>query len=227
MAGAVARKLLAGTGIEVLGHTVAIGGIEAGPADIDGIRRSAENALRCADPAAAALMEEAVRQAREAGDSLGGIVEAVALDVPAGLGEPVFGGLDAELAKAMMCIPAVKGVEFGAGFSAAMLKGSGNNDAYFIDKGEIKAATNNAGGISGGISNGMPIILRVAVKPTPSIAREQRTVDITTKKETVISVGGRHDACIVPRAVAAVEAMMAVTLCDMARLAGLLPEVLK
>ena len=227
MAGAVARKLLAGIGIEILGHTVKIGGTGVGKAGIDDIRKAAGNALRCADPAAAAEMNEAIRQAREEGDSLGGIVEVVALNVPAGLGEPVFGGLDAELARAVMCIPAVKGVEFGAGFGAAELKGSGNNDAYSIVNGAISSATNHAGGISGGISNGMPVVLRAAVKPTPSIAREQKTVDIINMKETVISVGGRHDACIVPRAVAAVEAMTAVTLCDMARCAGLIPEVLK
>ena len=135
--------------------------------------------------------------------------------------------LDGELAKALLAIPAVKGVEFGAGFAAARLKGSENNDAFTIKNGKIVTTTNNAGGILGGISNGMPLVVRVAVKPTSSIAIEQETVDIEKMKETTITVGGRHDVCIVPRAVPVVEAMIALTLCDFALQAGLIPRVLK
>ena len=227
MAGAVARKLLGTIGVEVAAHTVEIGGISAAPADFTAIKeKAATDALRCADPAAAAKMTELITKTKDAGDSLGGIVEGMAVNVPVGLGEPFFDNLDGDLARALFSIPAVKGVEFGAGFGAARLTGSGNNDEFTLRDGRVVTTTNNAGGILGGISSGMPVIVRVAVKPTPSIAREQNTVDIQNMKEAVITVGGRHDACIVPRAVAAVEAMMAVTLCDFALRAGLIPRVL-
>jgi chorismate synthase len=146
--------------------------------------------------------------------------------MPVGLGEPVFDTLEGELAKALFAIPAVKGVEFGSGFSAARMRGSENNDPFTIDNGRIVTKTNNAGGILGGISNGMPLLVRVAVKPTPSIAREQETVDIDKMEKASIEVKGRHDACIVPRAVPAVEAMMAVTLCDFAMRAGVISKII-
>jgi len=144
-----------------------------------------------------------------------------------GLGEPVFDTLDGELANALFAIPAVKGVEFGSGFSVASKRGSENNDPFTIRDGKIATVTNNAGGILGGISNGMPIVVRVAVKPTSSIAKDQRTVDLKNMENTTLSVKGRHDVCIVPRAVAVVESMMAATLCDFAIRAGLLPRVIK
>ncbi len=228
MAGAVAKKILDTVGIEVLAHTVEIGGITASSGDYTAIREKSENdSLRCADPAAAVKMTELISGVREAGDSVGGIIEGIALNVPAGLGEPVFKTLEGELAKAMLAIPAVKGVEFGAGFAAARLKGSENNDSFQVDNEKITTSTNNAGGILGGISNGMPVVLRVVVKPTPSISIEQATADIKKMENTSITVGGRHDACIVPRAVVAVEAMMAVTLCDFALRAGIIPRVIK
>jgi chorismate synthase len=143
------------------------------------------------------------------------------------LGEPVFDTLDGDLAKALLAIPAVKGVEFGSGFSAARKKGSENNDPFTIKNGKIVTVTNNAGGILGGISNGMPIVLRVAIKPTSSIAKSQPTVNIKDMENASLTVKGRHDVCIVPRAVAVVESMMAVTLCDFAMRAGLIPRVIK
>ncbi len=228
MAGAIARKLLELKGIEVLAHTVEIGGIKAQPKETDEIRRNIEgNALRCADPAAAEKMLQAIEKARAEGDSLGGIIEAVALNVPTGLGEPVFDTLEGDLAKALFAIPAVKGVEFGSGFSAATKRGSENNDPFAIENGKIVTLTNNAGGILGGISNGMPVVLRVAVKPTPSIGKEQDTIDMEKMKPATLSTRGRHDACIVPRAVPVVAAMMATTLCDFAIRAGTIPEVIK
>ena len=228
MAGAIARKLLNLAGIEIIAHTVEIGGITASTGDYAAIRKQSENdALRCADPAAAVRMTELISGIREAGDSVGGIIEGIALNVPAGLGEPVFETLEGELAKALLAIPAVKGVEFGAGFSAARMKGSENNDSFVVENDKIATPTNNAGGVLGGISNGMPVVVRVAVKPTPSISTEQTTADIKNMENTVIAVGGRHDACIVPRAVVAVEAMMAVTLCDFAMRAGIIPRVIK
>jgi chorismate synthase len=228
MAGAIARKLLATIGIEVIAHTVAIGGITAKPVAIEEIKKKALKAsLFCADTQAAKKMIARIDEIKKEGDSLGGVIEGIAINVPAGLGEPLFDNLDGELAKALFAIPAVKGVEFGAGFAAAGKKGSVNNDPFIIRDGKIGTSTNNAGGILGGISNGMPLVIRVVMKPTASIAIEQTTVDADAMKETTIKVGGRHDICIVPRAVPVVEAMMAVTLCDFAMRAGLIPGVLK
>ncbi len=228
MAGAVARKLLNLIGVEIFAHTVAIGGVTAGSVDYAEIKKKiAKDSLFCADPAASKKFAALIDETKAAGDSLGGVIEGVALNVPVGLGEPLFDNLDGELAKALFAIPAVKGVEFGAGFAAAHLKGSENNDPFVVKNGRIITTTNNVGGVLGGISSGMPLAVRVAVKPVASIAIEQKTVDIKKMKETTIKVGGRHDVCIVPRAVPVVEAMMAVTLCDFARRAGLIPGVIK
>ena len=228
MAGALAKKLLNLVGIEVLAHTVAIGGIKAKPMAFEEIIKSVEsNPVRCADPDAAEAMVRAIEKAKEDGDSVGGIIEGVALNMPVGLGEPVFDTLDGDLAKALFAIPAVKGVEFGSGFSAAGKRGSENNDPFTIRNNRIVTTTNNAGGILGGISNGMPIVVRVAVKPTSSIAKSQETVNMKSMESASLTIKGRHDACIVPRAVAVVEAMMAVTLCDLAMRAGLIPRVIK
>ena len=228
MAGAIAKKLLGRLGVDVFAHTVEIGGIKAQPKELTEIKESArKNPLWCADQDAAEEMARLIEKTREEKDSLGGIIEGVALNVPAGLGEPVFDNLDGDLAKALLAIPAVKGVEFGAGFSAARKRGSENNDLYTIRDGRIVTVTNNAGGILGGVSNGMPVVVRVAVKPTASIAKGQPTVNVEKMAEVSLAVGGRHDVCIVPRAVPVVEAMMAVTLCDFALRAELIPRVIK
>jgi chorismate synthase len=228
MGGVVAKKLLAVLGVEILAHTVEIGGIKAKAADLKGTKKlAAKDPLGCADAAASQKMQTLILKTQKAGDSLGGIIEGVALNVPAGLGEPVFDGVEGELSKALFAIPAVKGVEFGAGFKVAQMKGSENNDAFEIKNGKILTKTNNAGGILGGITNGMPIVVRIAVKPTASIGLEQETVNIKAMKNTTITVGGRHDTCIVPRAVPVVEAMMALTLADLALRAGKIPGVLK
>ncbi len=228
MAGAVAKKLLKLIDIEVLAHTIEIGGVRAATKGLDEIRVNvARNPLKCADLAAAAEMARVIEQVKGASDSVGGIIEGLALNVPVGLGEPIFDTLEGDLAKALFAIPAVKGVEFGSGFSVAGEKGSENNDPFTITDGKIVTVTNNAGGILGGISNGMPIVLRVAVKPTPSIARSQETIDIKKRQNASLVVEGRHDSCIVPRAVPVVEAMMAVTLCDFALRAGLIPRVIQ
>ena len=227
MAGAIAKKLLASIGIEVLAHTIEIGGIKAVEKGYDEIKETVEiNTLRCADPEAAEEMMKVIEKARAEGDSVGGIIECFAINIPAGLGEPVFDTMEGDLAKAMFSIPAVKGIEFGSGFSSARKKGSENNDPFRIKKGKVITATNNAGGILGGISNGMPVVLRVVVKPTPSISKKQDTVDLKTMTDSIIEISGRHDACIVPRAVPVVEAMVAVTITDFARRAGIIPEVI-
>lgn len=227
MAGVVAQKLLSVIRVEILAHTVEIGGIKTKPLSLSALRRADDNPLKCADPAATIRMLKAIEQARSEGDSLGGIIEGMALNVPAGLGEPVFDTLEGDLAKALFAIPAVKGVEFGAGFSAAKMKGSENNDPFIIKKGKIQTIGNNAGGILGGISNGMPVVVRVAVKPTPSISKTQNTVNIKTMEGAELDIRGRHDTCIVPRAVPVVSAMMSIVLCDFAMQAQLIPEVLK
>jgi chorismate synthase len=228
MAGAVAKKLLNLIGIEVLAHTVEIGEIKAEVKEFEDIRKNVENnSVRCADLKAAQAMARVIEKVKEEGDSIGGIVEGIALNIPVGLGEPFFDTLDGELAKALFAIPAVKGVEFGSGFSVAGKRGSENNDPFIMKNGKIVTATNNAGGILGGISNGMPIVVRVAIKPTSSIAKSQETVNIKNIESASLAVKGRHDVCIVPRAVAVVESMIAVTLCDFAMRAGLLPRVIK
>ncbi len=228
MAGAIAKKLLNRLGIEVLAHTIQIGGIKADSRGFDEIRENVDqNPLKCADLKAAEEMSRAIEKVKEDGDSIGGIIEGMALNVPVGWGEPVFDTLDGDLAKALFAIPAVKGVEFGSGFSAARKRGSENNDPFTISNGKIETVTNNAGGILGGISNGMPIVVRVAIKPTSSIAKSQQTVNLKDMESARLMVKGRHDVCIVPRAVAVVESMMAVTLCDFAMRSGFIPEVIK
>jgi chorismate synthase len=228
MAGAIARRLLSLIGIEVIAHTVEIGGITTQPKSFDEIRQNtAKNPVGCADAETAQRMTKAIEEAKWQGDSLGGIIEGIVLGMPVGLGEPVFDNLDGELAKALFAIPAVKGVEFGSGFNTARKKGSENNDQFIIEKGKVITTSNNAGGILGGISSGMPLVVRVAIKPTASITKEQQTVDISKMTNAQLEVKGRHDACIVPRAIVVVESMMAVTLCDLALRAGKIPKVIK
>jgi chorismate synthase len=228
MAGAVAKKLLSAFDVEVLAYTQTIGSVKMEkPVGLAEIRERYETAVRCPDLACAEAMEEAIVEARKEGDSLGGIIACLALNVPAGVGEPLFDALDADVAKILLAVPAVKGVEFGAGFKAAELKGSENNDAYRMQGGKVVTLTNNAGGILGGLSSGMPIVVRVAVKPTSSIAKEQRTVNLRSKENAKIQVKGRHDPCVVPKAVPVVESAVAIILADHMIRAGLIPKVLK
>ena len=209
-AGAIARKLLARKRIKIIGYTKQIGPYTARKMDFKQIEK---NIVRCPDKKMAQKMVEHILDARKKGNSVGGVVELVAKGVPAGLGEPVFDKLDADLAKAMMSIPAVKGIEFGIGFEAANMYGSECNDPYTVKGNKIITNTNNAGGIHGGISNGSDIVLRMVVKPTSSINRPQDTVTVDGKKAK-IRVEGRHDPCVSPRAVPIAEAMMALTLID-------------
>lgn len=214
-AGAIAKKILAGRAIQILGHVVEVGGIRARKVSVEEITSNAErNAVRCADLEAARRMEALIKGVKAEVDSVGGIVEVCALGVPAGLGEPVFDKLDAELAKALMSIGAVKGVEIGAGFEAARLKGSEMNDEFYIKEGRIRTRTNNAGGLLGGISTGEPVICRIAVKPTSSISKPQRSVDMEKMEDMEIRIKGRHDPCICPRIVPVAEAMVALVLVD-------------
>ena len=215
-AGAIAKKLLSEKGIEILGHTKEAAGIAVGREISHGkIRENIEkNPMRCADLKVAKEMEKRVLEASAKGDSTGGIVEVIALNVPAGLGEPVFDKLDAEIAHALMSIGSVKGVEIGVGFEAARMRGSKMNDPLVIRKGKIMSTTNNSGGILGGISTGMPIIARIAVKPTPSIMKAQRTIDVARMEEVELKLEGRFDPNICPRIVPIAESMLAIVLVD-------------
>jgi chorismate synthase len=230
-AGAVAKRLLAETlGVRVVAYTKEIGGVEAQDMPLTDACKCKDiiysNPVRALDLDRAEEMEEEIRSARDKGDSVGGIIECAVLNVPAGLGEPVFDKLSADLAKAICSIPAVKGVEFGAGFAAARMKGSEMNDQFDFVPCRVMTRTNKAGGLNGGISNGMPIVLRVAIKPTASISREQETVDLKTKKKSKIKIEGRHDPCIVPRAVPIVEAMVALVLADHGLRGGMIKRTL-
>jgi chorismate synthase len=229
MAGAIAKKLLSKFNVDVLAYTKAIGKVKLDKAlcheEIS--KRKYETSVRCPDLACAEAMEEAIVKARQEGDSLGGVIECIALDVPEGIGEPLFDALDADIAKVLLLVPAVKGVEFGGGFASAELKGSENNDIYQMRNGKVVTLTNNAGGILGGLSSGMPITVRVAIKPTSSIGGEQRTVNLSKMEDATIKVSGRHDPCVVPKAVPVVESAMAITLADHMIRAGVISKVLK
>ena len=228
MGGAIARKLLESTlKIEINSFTSQIGKIRMRKAFN---KRMAEqiykNETRCPDEDTAKEMRASILDAKSRGDSLGGIIESVATNIPVGLGEPIFASLESDLSRAIFSIPSVKGVEFGSGFDGAQLYGSENNDLYTIKRGKIVTETNNSGGILGGISNGMPITMRVAFKPASSIAQAQKTIDIRTKEETTLRVKGRHDPCVVPRAPPVVDSLVALTIADHALMAGAIKPVL-
>jgi chorismate synthase len=205
-AGAIAKKLLARRGVSIFAYTREAAGITCQSVDTDVIE---QNPMRACDLDAAAEMAKRIAELRDAGDSAGGIVECVSVGLPAGLGEPVFDKLDADLAKAILSIGAVKGIEFGMGFDAAQMRGSEHNDNMDADG----FVTNHAGGVLGGISTGEPLIFRLAVKPTSSVSVEQQTVTIDGE-ETPIRTEGRHDPCICPRIIPVVEAMTAIVLED-------------
>jgi chorismate synthase len=216
-AGAVAKKLLSVEGIEIAGCVSELGGIKADIVyyDITELQSKIQsNPIRCPDQNAAKKMMEFLDEVRMEGDSLGGIVEVVAIGVPPGLGEPVFDKLDADLAKALMSLGAVKAVEIGAGLSSAGLYGSQMNDPIVFRDGLVDFMSNNAGGILGGISTGAPIFCRIAVKPTPSISKKQNTIDLRSGEEVEIEIKGRHDPAIPPRIVPVAESMVALVLVD-------------
>jgi chorismate synthase len=191
IAGGICLQILQGMGVEIHARIVSIAG-------------------NCDE----ATMFDEIDRAREDGDSVGGVIECVCTGLPAGVGEPMFGGLENRIAQAVFGIPAVKGIEFGAGFAAAGMRGSENNDPFYFDGGGVKTRGNNHGGILGGISSGMPVVFRAAFKPTPSIAREQQSVNMATGEDVSLVIHGRHDPCIVPRALPCVEAAAAVAIYD-------------
>ena len=214
VAGAIAKQILLQEGIVIQAYTAQVGNIrlEGTYNDYD-LNIAETNPVRCPDPEKAAEMEALIKEIKAKGDTIGGIITCVAKGVPVGLGEPVFGKLHAALGAAMLSINAAKGFDYGIGFDAPLYKGSGQNDIFFNDSGKINTHTNNSGGIQGGISNGQDIYFRVVFKAVSTILMEQNTVDINGQ-DMVIKARGRHDSCVLPRAVPVVEAMTAMTLLD-------------
>ena len=219
VAGGIAGQILARRGIFVGAHLAAVGTEEDEifPLHPTGelFRAVAAKPFPTLSDAAGERMQRVILDAREAQDSVGGIIECAAIGLPAGVGEPMFDGVENRLAAALFGIPAVKGVEFGAGFGSARLRGSENNDALRVENGRVVTETNRAGGILGGITNGMPLTLRVGIKPTPSIGQKQKTVSLSRMENTELTVHGRHDPCIAHRAVPVVEAVTACVLLDL------------
>lgn len=220
IAGGIAIQILKRRGVEIAAHIRSIAGAEDRPFDammesektLQGLKNKKFPVL---EDDAEGKMREVIMQARAEGDSVGGVVECMVTGLPVGVGDPMFGGVEGRLAAALFGIPAVKGVEFGAGFEVARMRGSENNDPFVVENGKIMTTTNHAGGILGGITTGMPVVFRLAFKPTPSISREQDSISLSRGMGEKLVVEGRHDPCIVPRAVPVVEATAALVLLDM------------
>ncbi|MBO4339282.1 MAG: chorismate synthase [Clostridia bacterium] len=219
IAGAIASSILSQSGIEIGAHILkikdvadsAFDSVNIAPDELKSIKKKAFPVI---DDLKGEEMIETILSAKERGDSVGGIIECAVVGLPAGVGSPMFDGLENVISKAVFAIPAVKGIEFGSGFEGSSLFGSENNDAFTVKDGKIKTETNNHGGILGGISSGMPLVFRLAVKPTPSISVPQKSVNLKTLKEETLEINGRHDPCIVPRAVPVAEAITAFCLLD-------------
>ena len=216
-AGSLCKQLLETKGVYIGAHIASVGIVNDSLYDpVNLTRQDLEpNSFPVLDPDVGEVMQKYMTEIANEGDSVGGVIECAAIGMPAGYGSPMFEGVESEIAKIVFGIPAIKGVEFGAGFSVATMKGSENNDPYEYDEGKVVTSTNNAGGILGGITNGMPIIFRCAVKPTPSIAKEQNTVNLKDKTNDTLVIKGRHDPCIVPRAVPVIEAACAIALINL------------
>lgn len=224
-AGAVCKQILERRGVTVGGHIYCIGNIFDSAFDplrvsADKLQELKKSYFALLDPEKEQRMRSHINEAHEDGDSVGGIIEIAAVGVPAGIGSPIFGGVENVMSSIVYGVPAVKGIEFGAGFNSARMRGSECNDPFAMEQGGVVTTRNNAGGILGGITTGMPIIMRAAVKPTPSIAKKQRTVDLKTGRDAVLSIGGRHDPCIVPRALPAIEAASAIAITELMKEAG-------
>ena len=219
VAGGIAKQILARRGVYVGAHLGSVGTVcdEHFPLfpTRELFEEIAAKPFPALDDASGARMQDVILAAKNALDSVGGVIECAAIGLPAGLGDPMFDGVENRLAAALFGIPAVKGVEFGAGFNAAARRGSENNDPFTVENGRIAAVSNNAGGILGGITTGMPLTLRVAVKPTASIAKEQQTVSLSKLEDAQLQIHGRHDPCIAHRAVPVVEAVTATVLLDL------------
>ena len=211
IAGGICLQLLEKQGVTVRARIVSVGAVTDGSPFLSPV---GEKAFPAVSDAAAAAMQAEIAAARADGDSVGGVIECVIEGLPAGVGDPMFGGLENLISRTVFAIPAVKGIEFGAGFAAARMRGSENNDPFRVENGTVVTETNHCGGILGGISDGMPIVFRAAFKPTPSIARQQRSVSLGQMENKTLVIQGRHDPCIVPRAVPCVEAAAAIAVLD-------------
>lgn len=215
IAGGLCKQWLEAKGITVSAHLAAVAGINDTPFDPRSPKTDSVNSdFPVLDPQAGEKMRQAIDKARKDGDSVGGIIECAVTGLPIGLGEPMFGGMESRIAQIIYGIPAVKGVEFGAGFAAAAMRGSQNNDDYQITDGQIALVTNHSGGILGGITNGQPLIFRAAIKPTPSISKVQQSINISSMENQELVIKGRHDPCIAPRAVPVIEAAAAIAVFD-------------
>ena len=211
VAGGVCIQLLKQQGIEIISRIASIGNIK----DEGALTEStAAKPFPTVSEEAGEKMIALIAEKKKEGDSVGGVIECVVNGLPAGLGDPMFDGMENRIASIVFGIPAVKGIEFGDGFAAAEATGSENNDEFIYENGEVRTKTNHCGGILGGITNGMPLVFRAAIKPTPSIAKEQNTINLVDKKETTLNITGRHDPCIVPRAVPVIEAAAAIAIYD-------------
>ncbi len=220
IAGGICLQILARKGIRIGAHAYSIGGVYDKPFDAVCVSQSELDAISAShfptlDAKCGEQMRAVIEDARRNGDSVGGVIECAVLGAPVGLGEHMFCSVEGRISSVLFGVPAIKGVEFGLGFGSAAVRGSQNNDAFYTDGKNIYTKTNNAGGILGGMSNGMPIIFRAAVKPTPSISKEQDSVSISKMENVKINIGGRHDPCIVPRAVPVIEAAAAIAIMDM------------
>ncbi|MFW9937673.1 MAG: chorismate synthase [Candidatus Thorarchaeota archaeon] len=231
MAGAVAKQILNIYNISIFAFTKSIGQIDDNENyDINNINQLIQSregsGVRALNPELSKKMEQEIIKVKKLKDSIGGTIKCIVSNFPPGIGGTLFNSIESNISKAIFSIPAIKGIEFGAGFKATKMRGSEHNDPWIIKNGKILTEKNDSGGIIGGISTGMPIEFTVAVKPTPSIGMPQKTVNVKTMEETVIQIEGRHDPCIVPRAVVVVEAMAAIVLLDFLLIEGYIPSVL-
>lgn len=217
IAGGLCKQWLEQMGIRIAAHIVAIGGVTDENVYLDWVNPdldSIQQDFPVINPESGRKMRQVIAEAKAAGDSVGGLIECVTTGLPAGIGDPIFGGMESRIAQIVYGIPAIKGLSFGSGFAGAYMRGSENNDSFAIQNGGVTTLTNHAGGILGGITNGMPLVFEVAVKPTPSISRPQQSISLSRMENTVLKIKGRHDPCIVPRAVPVVEAAAAIAIFD-------------
>lgn len=217
IAGGLCKQWLEQKGIRIAAHIVAIGGITDEDVYLDWVNPdldSIQSDFPVINPQSGAKMRQKIAEAKAVGDSLGGLIECIVTGLPAGIGDPMFGGMESRIAQIVYGIPAIKGLSFGSGFSGAYMRGSENNDPFTIDNGKIVTRTNNCGGILGGITTGMPLVFEAAVKPTPSISLPQQSVSLSRQEDVSLEIKGRHDPCIVPRAVPVLEAAAAIAIFD-------------
>ena len=217
IAGGLCKQWLSSMGIHIAAHIVSIDGVVDEPVHFDWANPEIEKinpVFPVLNPESGQRTRDAIADAKADGDSVGGLIECIAVGLPAGIGDPMFGGMESKIAQIIYGIPAVKGLSFGTGFAGSYMRGSENNDRYYVDNGQLKTEHNYAGGILGGITNGMPIVFEVAIKPTPSISKPQQSVSLASMEEKELIIKGRHDPCIVPRAVPVIEAAAAIAIYD-------------